>query len=648
MTVRPLAALLCALALPACAAASTPSAMPLRDGWKLRVAGQPARTVSVPSVFDARARQSEFNGTTAVYQVQFRTPQTPHGFGWGVRFEQARRTAVVSLNGRRIGSHSDPYTGFALALPQLRDGAMNTLTVRVDNRRYNAEPREGWWNWGGLSRPVTLIPLGPVVASDLALLPRLSCAQPERCTGYVLLDTTLRNRSQVATRPHLALTLASPNGGPTQHASVTAPPLAAGSSEHFQARIPLRAPVQTWSPDAPRLYSASVATYAGGALAQQTSLQVGMRQVSVQSGLLMLNGRQIDLRGASVEEDIQGHGAALTAADDARIVGDLQALHANVTRAQYPLGEDLLSRLDRAGILVWSQAPIYHRDLLLRTAAQRRLALTSLRDTVLQTRAHASIATESVANELSPTPDSVPGTRAYLHDAASLVRTLDPGTPVSVDLFTYPGFAVQRAYAQFDLLGINNYYGWYTGRRGHSTASLSGLAPFLEQTHQRYPAQALVMSEFGAEANVNGPATVKQTYSFQSQYLQRTLEAVASLPFMNGAIYWTLREFAVKPHWDGGAHRHDIPHTVIHHKGLIAYDGTRKPAFAVAARLFGQTPLYRTPGAPAGSPPPGGGGGPPFGWTVLTLLAGSALVLLSRSLRRSLRPRGGEVARAGL
>jgi beta-glucuronidase len=65
------------------------------------------------------------------------------------------------------------------------------------------------------------------------------------------------------------------------------------------------------------------------------------------------------------------------------------------------------------------------------------------------------------------------------------------------------------------------------------------------------------------------------------------------LSFMNGAIYWTLREFAVGPGWTGGL---TLPAgTVpdgIHHKGLIAYDGTVKPAFAVAQRLFAATPSF--------------------------------------------------------
>jgi beta-glucuronidase len=115
----------------------------------------------------------------------------------------------------------------------------------------------------------------------------------------------------------------------------------------------------------------------------------------------------------------------------------------------------------------------------------------------------------------------------------------------------------------------------------------------------------MVMTEFGAEANVNGPATVKQTYAFQSDYVQHTLGIVGSLPFMSGAIYWTLREFAVKPGWDGGAGRTDIPRDSFHHKGLISYAGVLKPAFNTAAGLFAATPLYGLPGVlPAPAPAP--------------------------------------------
>jgi beta-glucuronidase len=124
---------------------------------------------------------------------------------------------------------------------------------------------------------------------------------------------------------------------------------------------------------------------------------------------------------------------------------------------------------------------------------------------------------------------------------------------------------------------------------------VNDLPPFLDWMHRSYPRQALVMTEFGAEATMNGPATVKETYAFQAAFLRRYLDIVEKRPFLSGAIYWTLREFAVKPEWDGGAERTGIARDSIHNKGLLRYgDGTPKPAWSIAASDFGKTAMYTT------------------------------------------------------
>jgi hypothetical protein len=72
-----------------------------------------------------------------------------------------------------------------------------------------------------------------------------------------------------------------------------------------------------------------------------------------------------------------------------------------------------------------------------------------------------------------------------------------------------------------------------------------------------------------------------------------TLRVVAEEPWLAGAIYWTAREFYVKPRWDGGAGIPSEDRDALHNKGLLHYDGTPKPAFDEARRLFERTPVYR-------------------------------------------------------
>jgi hypothetical protein len=111
-----------------------------------------------------------------------------------------------------------------------------------------------------------------------------------------------------------------------------------------------------------------------------------------------------------------------------------------------------------------------------------------------------------------------------------------------------------------------------------------------------YPRHALVMTEFGAEARpelATAPVGVKGSYAFQSFHLDRTLDVAAAAP-ISGAIYWTLREFEIFPGWTGGAGRRPPPYqpNTRHQKGLLTYEGEKKPAWFRARDRFMATPLY--------------------------------------------------------
>ncbi len=212
-------------AAPADAAAPLPpKPIPLREGWEIRdvlappapaqpkppeegqpdaVAGQAAllpaqrsqatsewRPVKVPSVFYPQARAAQFSGTVKSYRLSFRAPNV-EGFDWAFAFEQARRRATVFLNGRRIGISIDPYTPFRVPARGLLPGKLNTLEVTVDSRKDPRVP-EGWWNWGGITRPVTLVPVGRAHVRDLGLMSRVSCSGPATgCAAAVLVDGVL-------------------------------------------------------------------------------------------------------------------------------------------------------------------------------------------------------------------------------------------------------------------------------------------------------------------------------------------------------------------------------------------------------------------------------------------------------------------------
>jgi beta-glucuronidase len=71
---------------------------------------------------------------------------------------------------------------------------------------------------------------------------------------------------------------------------------------------------------------------------------------------------------------------------------------------------------------------------------------------------------------------------------------------------------------------------------------------------------------------------------------------VDRLPSVSGAIYWTLREFEIFPGWSGGAGRRPPQYepNTRHQKGLLTYEGQKKPAWSAVHDHFVRTPLYAT------------------------------------------------------
>jgi beta-galactosidase/beta-glucuronidase len=568
-----------------------PSGPPTPPGRAAQTPGQ-WRPASVPSVFDTRALPALFPGQVRRYRSSFTGPDTPRGFRWLIEFDSVRRAATVYLNERRLGRNADPYTPFSFEARGLRPAERNELVVIVDGRK-NPKLPEAWWNWNGIVRAVRLVPAGPAYLKDLGTLSEVRCrGSATGCRANLLLDGELVRRGRRIVEPTLEVALRSPSGRPTRKRFSLPEGRAGGERVQLEMRVP--AP-QLWSPDAPNLYSAKLTLRDGDRVVQVEKRRIGLRSVTVKGGLLYLNNRRIQLRGASIHEDMPGSGAALTGADMDRIVADLRQLGANVTRAHYLLNPGLLSRLDRAGIMVWSQAPIWQRDAgahILWQPSERERALATVRRTVTEARSHPSVLTHSVANELSFTPDRYSGTKRFLLAAQEQARDIDPTLPISVDIKGRPGFPEQFTYHEFDMLGVNQYFGWYRW-----VEDFNVLEPYIYELRDHYPDEAIVMTEWGAEARpelATAALDLKGGYPFQDMHAARTLDVIDRSPVLSGAIYWTLREFEINPGWMGGAGRRPPQYepNTRHHKGLLTYDGEPKPAYWTVRDRYQRTPLY--------------------------------------------------------
>ncbi|HZV73195.1 MAG TPA: glycoside hydrolase family 2 TIM barrel-domain containing protein [Conexibacter sp.] len=548
------------------------------DGWT---------TTTVPRAWNAGDDSAaSFLGSVAWYRKDFRLPSRDRALAWIARFESANYRATVWLNGRKLGEHVSGYVPFELDLPNASPRGVNRLVVRVDNRRPATdpigargeipEPPGGWWNYGGLLREVSLRAVDRVDIENVQVQPALKCP---RCAATITASASVRNLSHATQTVRLTGRFGS---APIDFGTQAIP---ARASTVFTRQLVVRRP-KLWSPADPNLYgvrlAASAAQGRGGATAAAGyTLRTGIRTVAVSSsGRLVLNGNTIvHFRGVALHEDTLANGPVMSHADRQHVIALMKASGSTLLRAHYPLDPDFQDLADQSGILLWSEIPAPYQlpEADLGRALFRDVALGQLRANILANRNHPSVAAWSIGNEMASAAG--PNQAAYISAAAALARQLDPTRPVALAFAGHPETPCQAAYAPIDLLGMNDYFGWYTGFGGN-IADRDQLPSFLDDLRRCYPRKAIAVTEYGAEANRDGPAEEKGTYQFQRDFIRFHLGVFATKSWLTGSVYWALQEFRVRPGWGGGNPWGAPP---LHEKGLVRLDWTKKPGFTALA-----------------------------------------------------------------
>ncbi len=507
-------------------------------------------TLKVPGDWNTQHNSLFYYEGLLWYQRDF-TYEPTAGHKTFLHIGAANYTSIAWVNGQEACRHEGGYTAFDCDVSTSIHRGKNFIVIAVDNTRLaDGVPtlNTDWWNYGGLTRDVSLIDLPAKYIDDYDL--HLN-----------------RERTAIIGSVHVE------GAEPGEQVSVSLPELDRTVSARLgadnRAVIALSAAgVALWTPEHPRLYQ--VHLQAGQDILDDS---MGFRTIEVRGTDILLNGKPVFLRGISIhaEAPIRG-GRANNDQDAATLLGWAKELGCNYVRlAHYPHDQRMTREADRLGLMVWSEIPVYWAEHFDDPAVLAK-AEQQLGEEIRRDRDKASIVLWSIANETPLTPERT----AFLKTLAAGAHALDPTRLVTAALLVrsvgHDKYVDDPLGEALDVIGMNEYIGWYEQSPQDADTTV---------WHVAYQ-KPLIVSEFGgdAKAGLHGAPTERWTEEYQASIFRHQLPMLAKIPQFRGLTPWILMDFRSPtrqlPGIQDGYNR----------KGLISNSGEKKEAFFVLQKTY--------------------------------------------------------------
>ncbi len=205
--------------------------------------------------------------------------------------------------------------------------------------------------------------------------------------------------------------------------------------------------VMQWTAETPYLYTLKVASFDGKKCTENTSLQIGFRDVCIKDGILLVNGKRVIIKGANRHEMNPYKGYVVSEADMIQDILIMKQLNMNAVRTcHYPDDELWYSLCDRYGLYVVAEANIeshgmgYGEASLANRKDYEAAHLDRMERAVRRDINHPSVIIWSMGNEAGNGPNfykgydlikSIDNTRPVQYERAQL----DPNTDIYCPMY---------------------------------------------------------------------------------------------------------------------------------------------------------------------------------------------------------------------
>ena len=464
-----------------------------------------------------------------------------------LRVGAANYDAKIYLNSVFLGNHCGGSTPFFVDLTGKLD-RQNLIQICVNNTRTTDRVpmrNTDWYNWGGIYRDVELIRLPGVFIKDFQI-----SLVPDGTYSRIAVKAMISENKAAG-----SATVAIPDLGIERSFRIDR-----GSGETVIEGKP-----QLWSPENPYLYDVSL-SYGE----DRVSDRVGFREIRVRGTEILLNGKPVFLRGISVHEDDVRLGKASSREDILRRYRHARELGCNFLRlAHYPHHELAAQLADELGFLLWEEIPVYWA-IDFRSPSTYKDAENQLLELIARDFNRASVIIWSVGNENPDTDERL----EFMCNLVKAVKSRDPTRIVSAAcLVNHEKVRIEdRLAAYLDVIGLNEYYGWYNPNRRELELLLGN----------SNPEKPVVITEFGAGAKAGHHGSIHEMFTeeYMDGVYRYQIDAIRRSDYIKGMTPWILYDFTCP-------RRQNRFQKGYNRKGLIAEDKkTKKLAFFTLKRFY--------------------------------------------------------------
>ena len=476
-------------------------------------------TVLVPTVWNSQNQYFTYLGT-AWYEKKFYSDGGCLRFCFGAVMTEAE----VWLDGKYIGSHYGGFSQFELIATNVEKG-FHLLTVRVNNEFSEIsipQPLVDWYYHGGIIRSVSVETLEGICVLSNRLEYELA-EDLQSLTGKFVLELYNSQKNVDCTSVIIYVGEEKVYKGVIEVAENS---ILEVVTPEFQIDH-----VRLWDVEAPNLYPISILT-------DTDDLQdrVGFRKIVVENQKLMLNNKEIELRGVNRHEEHPECGFAFPPNLMKRDLDLALDMGCNAIRgSHYPNSQEFVDLLDENGVLFWSEIEFWgggFSEEVLKNPVVAKRGLDMHKEMVKNYYNHPSIIIWGMHNEvLSQTQTAYDLSKLYYdflkENGGNRLVVYATNKPLEDICFEF-----------CDVMCMNLYYGWYWDG---ITAWDAALEEVLQKRKELgFEDKPIILSEFGGDAvfGAHDHEDMVGSEEYQAKLIEYCLKTFHNCPAIVGSFIW--------------------------------------------------------------------------------------------------------------